>query len=69
MDEPQESRGRPGDVGTDYTVEGRVAQVGALGYGLRHNRRGRHRALRMITGLVVALCVLLLVAVMIARFG
>jgi hypothetical protein len=41
-----------------YLVEGEIQQFGKLAEGLRHNRSGRARALRLTLWLAVALCAL-----------
>ena len=60
MDDDEAARGRahrgwPVGEHNPYLVEGEIEQWGKLAAGLRHNRTGRRRALRLFLWLAVAL--------------
>ena len=57
--EREATRGWPTGEHNPYLVEGEIEQWGKLARGLRHNRTGRRRALRLLLWLAVALAVLI----------
>ena len=62
MDDDEAARGRahrgwPVGEHNPYLVEGEIEQFGKLAAGLRHNRAGRRRALRLLLWLVLVLVV------------